>query len=82
MIDRLVKAKKMLIHTVPLVLSTLLGVMSLTVNADDPVPVSTEKLVIPLPTDNMRPIVIPTEVPRPKSPREPIQRPLPGPSRM
>lgn len=72
----------MLIHTVPLVLSTLLGVMSLTVNADDPVPVSTEKLVIPLPTDNMGPIVIPTEVPRPKSPREPIQRPLPGPSRM
>lgn len=82
MTDRFVKAKKMLIHTVPLVLSTLLGVMSLTVNADDPVPVSTEKLVIPLPTDNMGPIIIPTEVPRPKSPREPIQRPLPGPSRM
>lgn len=72
----------MLIHTTLLPLSLLLGMMVLTAQADDPVPVTTEKLLIPLTTDNMGPIVIPTEVPRPKSHRDPIQRPLPGPSRM
>jgi hypothetical protein len=84
MTDCFVKAleKKMLMHTTLLPLSLLLGMMVLTAQADDPVPVTTEKLLIPLTTDNMGPIVIPTEVPRPKSPRDPIQRPLPGPSRM
>jgi hypothetical protein len=89
----------MLMHTTLLPLSLLLGMMVLTAQADDPVPVNTEKLLIPLSTDvpvpvntvklliplttdDPVPIVVPTEVPRPKSPRDPIQRRLPGPSRM
>jgi hypothetical protein len=72
----------MLMHTALLPLFLLLGVMTLTVNADDAPPVATEKLLIPLPTDNVEPIIIPTELPRPKRPRVPIHRPLPGPSRM
>lgn len=84
MTDCFVKAleKKMLMHITLLPLSLLLGMMVLTAQADDTVPVTTAKLLIPLTTDDMGPIVVPTEVPRPRIPRDPIHRRLPGPSRM
>jgi hypothetical protein len=71
----------MLMHITLLPLSLLLGMMVLTAQADDP-SVITQKLLIPLTTDDLGPIAIPTEVPRPKIPRDPIHRRLPGPSRM
>lgn len=49
---------------------------------DNPLPVITEKVLVPSATDNWGSVAYPTQTLRAKRPRDPIHRPLPGPGRM
>lgn len=66
----------------------LFALVILTVQAELPaVPDQTVAVIIPQPTDNLGPLINPSDVPLPSKPRhfekpDPIYRPLRGPSRM